>query len=110
MLNSVTQAALVIADVYALQSALPPRFQEGASWCAHLAILNLLRQMQTANGSLIFPSLQNDPPTLLGRPVQELSNMWPTITGGTHNLYMLLYRGFSAVRDRGPLAEPVASY
>lgn len=68
VVNSITNGALVIADVFALQSALPPRFQEKANWTANLAVLNLLRQMQTANGSLIFPSLNNDPQRFWGGP------------------------------------------
>lgn len=58
-----------------MQSSLGPRFQGNARWVANLAVWNQLRQMETSNGALKFPSLQADPMTLLGRPAHELSNM-----------------------------------
>jgi HK97 family phage major capsid protein len=92
--NTATNDTLVSADVYSLQNALPPRFQPNAKWCGSLAILNLLRQMETTNGALKFPSLQNDPPTLLGRDVRELSNMTGVITGSQNN-ELLVYGDFT---------------
>jgi hypothetical protein len=62
-----------------VQNALPPRFQRNAQWCANLVIINTLRQFETTNGALKFPSLQDNPP-LLGRPMNELSNMDGAIT------------------------------
>jgi HK97 family phage major capsid protein len=70
---------LLAADAYTLQSALPPRFQRNSAWAANLAIINQFRQFETTNGSLKFPSLQNDPPTLLGKPMHEVSEMDGTI-------------------------------
>ena len=67
--------SLTAADAYKVQNALPPRFQANARWAANLAILNSLRQFETTNGALKFPSLQDNPPTLLGRPVHEQSQM-----------------------------------
>ena len=54
---------------------MPPRFQANAQWVANLRILNAARQFETTNGALKFPSLQENPPTLSGRNVNELSNM-----------------------------------
>ena len=82
---------LVAGDVYKVQSSLGPRWQANARWCANLAILNTLRQFETTNGALVFPSLQNDTPTLLGRPVHELSNMDSTLGGGAGNNPVLVY-------------------
>jgi HK97 family phage major capsid protein len=92
--NTTTGDTLASVDVYNLQNALPPRFQPNARWAANLAILNTLRQFDTTNGALKFPSLQNDPPTLLGRPVHELSNADGTIDAGQAN-NILLYGDFS---------------
>jgi HK97 family phage major capsid protein len=83
------------ADVYALQNALQPRYQPRARWCANLAVLNRLRQLESANGSLLFPELRSDTPTLAGKPVHELSNMDGTLSGGAGNDPALLYGDFT---------------
>ncbi|WP_152407053.1 phage major capsid protein, partial [Mycobacterium tuberculosis] len=67
--------AIVAADVYALQSALPPRFQASAAFAANLSTINVLRQAETANGALKFPSLHASPPMLAGKHIWEVSNM-----------------------------------
>lgn len=84
VVNAGTAGTLAAADVYALQNTLGPRWQANASWVANLAVLNALRQMETANGALKFPSLQDSTPTLLGRRVYELSNMDNTVAAGKH--------------------------
>ncbi|TPW98033.1 phage major capsid protein [Mycolicibacterium fortuitum] len=92
-----TAETLAASDVYSVQNALPPRFQPNAQWCANLAIINNLRQFETGNGSLKFPSLQDNPPRLLGRGMNELSNMDGTINAAaTENNYPLLYGDFAA--------------
>jgi HK97 family phage major capsid protein len=83
------------ADVFALQNALAPRFSASAQWCAHLATINAMRLMETSNGGRLFPELSSDPPMLLGRKINELSNMDGTITGSAEN-YVLLYGDFQA--------------
>jgi HK97 family phage major capsid protein len=90
-----TADTIVSGDVYNLQNQLPPRFQANAQWCGNLATLNTLRQFETAAGALRFPSLQNSPPTLLGRKANELSNMDSTLGGGAGNDSVLLYGDFS---------------
>ncbi|CLA00682.1 phiRv2 prophage protein [Mycobacterium tuberculosis] len=67
--------AVVAADVYALQSALPPRFQSNSAFAANLSTINVLRQAETANGALKFPSLHASPPMLAGKHIWEVSNM-----------------------------------
>lgn len=85
------------ADVYSVQNALPPRFQPNAQWCANLAIINTLRQFETTNGALKFPSLQDNPPRLLSRAMNELSNMDGTINAAaSENNYPLVYGDFGA--------------
>ncbi|WP_428340758.1 phage major capsid protein [Mycobacterium sp.] len=92
VVNTGTGGTLAAADVYALQNSLGPRFQANGRWVGNLAVLNALRQEETTNGALKFPSLQSDTPTLLGRPVHELSVMDNTITAGKH---LLVYGDFS---------------
>lgn len=101
-------ATLAAGDVYALQNALPPRFQAGAQWCASLGILNQLRQFETAAGALKFPSLQDNPPMLLGRNANELSNMASTTTTGSKMaLYGDFRQGFVIVDRIGSTLELV---
>lgn len=84
VVNTGTNDTIVASDIYNVQSSLGPRYQANARWLANLGTLNLLRQFETTAGALKFPSLQNEPPTLLGRPVHELSNMGG-ITAGQAN-------------------------
>lgn len=100
---TVGSEVIASGDVYAVQNALPPRFQANAQWCANLSILNTLRQFETAAGALKFPGLQNVPPVLLGRNANELSNMDGVINAGQEN-YTLLYGDFSnfVIVDRFP--------
>ena len=68
-----------------------------------------LRQFETTAGALKFPSLQNDPPTLLGRNANELSNMSGTVSSGQK---ILLYGSFekSVIVDRFPSQlEPITN-
>ena len=86
---------LVAGDIYALQNALPPRFQPRASWNANLSIINTLPQMETTNGVLKLPGLQDNPPMVLGRTMYENSNMDGTFdAAATANNYLLLYGAF----------------
>nr|WP_279615372.1 phage major capsid protein [Mycobacterium malmoense] len=80
--STATGGTLVAGDLYALQNALPPRFQPRAQWLASLATLNTARQFTTPNGSLSFPGLQGVPPLLLGRNVNEAPNMDTSVAAG----------------------------
>lgn len=87
-----TAETLAAADVFAVQNALPPRFQARATWQAALATLNSLRQFETSAGALKFPGLQETPPQLLGRAVYENSAMDGTINpAATENNYPIVY-------------------
>lgn len=66
---------LAASDIYKLDNALPPRWQETSRWVISGPIQNVLRQFETGAGSLKFPGLHDSPPTLLGRPVVTASNM-----------------------------------
>ncbi|WP_041181099.1 phage major capsid protein [Mycobacterium canetti] len=94
--------AVVAADAYALQSALPPRFQANSAFAANLSTINVLRQEETTNGALKFPSLQDTPPMLCGKPVWEVSHMTapdPSVTATTYPLVLGDWSRF-AITDR----------
>jgi len=60
-----------LADVYAVQAALPPRFRNapGAAWVANVAQINRFRQLDTAGGSSFWTNLgKGQPETLIGAP------------------------------------------
>ena len=91
-INSTGTEALIAADAYALQNALPARFSPRAAWYGALPIMNMFRQLETANGSREFPGLFDSPPTLLGRRWWETSDMDDTInTAATESNMVLVY-------------------
>lgn len=110
-INTSGTEAVVSADAYTLQNALPPRFQPRAQWAANLSIINTFAQFETTAGALKFPGLQENPPTLLRKPLYELSNMDGTINAAaTANNYVLLYGDFQqfVIVDRiGTFVEPI---
>ncbi|WSI99516.1 phage major capsid protein [Nocardia sp. NBC_01329] len=64
----------------------------------NLATLNHLRQQETESGALKFPTLHSDKPTLLGRPVRELSQLQGNsdITPAANDtVYPVIYGNFS---------------
>lgn len=79
-------------DVYALQNALPARFSANAQWAMHLATINATRAFETTNGAKEFPELANG--QLLGRPLNELSNMDGSVTADVNN-YLAVYGDWS---------------
>jgi HK97 family phage major capsid protein len=80
------------ADVYNVQNALPARFSARAQWTAHIAIINLMAQMETTAGARLFPEIGDG--RLLNKPLNELSNMDGTIAAGVN--LVLLYGDFQA--------------
>lgn len=77
VVTTATLATYAVEDVYALKAAVKPRFRPNASWVASDAIQLATRQFGTANNYHAFwADLGMDtPPTLLGRPVYESSEM-----------------------------------
>lgn len=102
IVNSSTTDALVVADLYALQGALPARYRANGSWLATNAFYNRARQFDTAGGSSLWAQLGDDrPPMLLGKPIYEAEDMDGTITGSAEN-YMAIFGDFSnfVIADR----------
>nr|WP_239513665.1 phage major capsid protein [Streptosporangium sp. 'caverna'] len=92
-INGTGSEAIVAADAFALQNALPPRFSARAQWAANLSTINALRQLETSNGALKFPELANG--QLLGRTMNENSNMDGVITpAATASNYAMIYGDF----------------
>ncbi len=106
-----TGEALNAADFYAVQNALGARHQSNAQWVLTLATINGLRQMETTSGAVKFPSLDSNPPTLLGRTVNEASFIDGTINpAATESNYVAVYgdlHGFTIVDRIGTTVEPV---
>jgi HK97 family phage major capsid protein len=85
---------LIAADPMALQTALPARFSAGASFMAHIGIINTLAQLETTAGALRFPEIANG--RLLGKPLHENSDMDGVINpAATEDNYPIVYGDFS---------------
>ena len=81
--TTVTTGAYVIADVYNIHAALPPRFRNSAScaWVANVAQINRTRALDTAMGSSFWTNLGKDQPEqLMGKPIYESSSIDPLLT------------------------------
>jgi HK97 family phage major capsid protein len=94
-------AAIGIADLYAMDEALPSRHRQGASWLANRAIYNDVRQFDTSGGAALWERLANDQPALLlGRNAYESSDMDGTIS--TSDDYVLVFGDFDnyVIADR----------
>lgn len=88
--NGAGSETVAAADPFALQSALPPRFQQNSAFAASLTTTNVLRQAETSAGALKFPSLQDNPPMLCGRPIFEVSHMPSVNAAVTDTVYPLV--------------------
>jgi HK97 family phage major capsid protein len=93
--NTVAAAAgqtFTLANLYSLMAALPPRYRSRASWLGSLAVINRIRQFDTAGGAALWETLANDAPArLLGKPFYELSSMADVAT----SVKFLVYGDFS---------------
>lgn len=105
--GSVISAAgetFALADLYALDGALPAEYRADASYVANRGIYNLVRQFDTQGGANLWERIGADVPgLLLGRPAYEAENMdatWnPAVAG---NNYVLIYGDFDnyVITDR----------
>jgi len=81
-----TTLVLALADIYAVQAALPPRFRNSpnAAWVANVAIINRIRQLDTAGSASFWTNLgKGQPETLLGAPIYESTTMSATLSVGS---------------------------
>lgn len=91
--------AFTLADVYALQSALPARARMGSpTWMASIDTANKIRQFDTAGGAGLWDTLAaGTPPSLLGWQFAEHSEMDDASSinaAATANNYILLCGDF----------------
>ncbi|MFI6337834.1 phage major capsid protein [Streptomyces sp. NPDC050535] len=90
---SATTDTYAVADVYAVEQALPPRHRITGrpSWMAAKPIINKTRQFDTAGGSSFWANLgMGQPEQLLGAPINEASAMDGVINAGADNYTLLL--------------------
>lgn len=99
-----TAETFALADIYALDGALPARYRANAAWLANRGIYNRIRQFDTAGGAGLWERLPGDvPPMLLGRPALEAEDMDATWNAAaTANNYIAVFGDFSnyVIADR----------
>lgn len=101
IVNSASANAFATADVYALDTALPNRFQANAAWLANHGTYNLIRQFDTGGGNALWERIgAGQPGELLGRPALESEDMDATYGSGEN--YTLIYGDFEnyVIADR----------
>lgn len=108
---SAAALAYSVADVYALDSALPPRHRNTASpsWVASKAVINKTRQFDQYGGSSFWANLgMGQPEQLLGAPIHESSvmaadpaaaNALPLIVGDFRQYYIIDRVGMTMVYE-----------
>lgn len=99
----------VSEDVYAVDEALPPRFESNARWLANKRIYNLIRQAANASdGADLWVRLgQGLPPELLGYPAHVASEMASTAVAGDKPLLLGDFDYFCIVDRVGMSVELV---
>jgi Predicted phage phi-C31 gp36 major capsid-like protein len=109
-----TTGAFVVADLYKLEEALPPRFRPRASITGNRFVLNKVRQFDSAGGAanwLPYPGvgqgLNNQVPTpgnvgygILAYPTYENSAMDAVLTTGSEILVMGQFNPYFTIVDR----------
>lgn len=92
--SSAGAGAFAVADLYALENALGPRFRPRAQWVANRGTYNRVRQFDTAGGANLWmylaaglannvPQAGNTGAQLVGYPANEVSTMVTTLTTGS---------------------------
>jgi HK97 family phage major capsid protein len=81
--DSATKDAFAVADVYALESALPARYLGNARFIAHQSIFARVRQFDTYGGANMWTDLPGpNPSTLIGYPAHKVSTMETSLATG----------------------------
>lgn len=76
-------ASFAAADVYSLHAAIDPRWEANASFLAHKAIYNKVRQFDTSGGAQLWAHIGDGRPNgLMGYPASGASAMPSTLTTG----------------------------
>ena len=102
IVNSASTDTFALADVYALDSALPARYAANASWLAHRATYNAMRRFDTNGGAALWGYLaEGRKADLLGRPDYVSEAMDGVVNAGAEN-YNLAFGDFQnyVIADR----------
>jgi len=86
VVTTATTTVIALGDIYGTQAALPARFRNapGCSWVANVAIINKIRQLDTAGGASFWTNLgKGQPETLLGAPIYESTTMSSAVSSGS---------------------------
>jgi HK97 family phage major capsid protein len=82
VVTTAVTTVIALGDIYAVHGALPARFRNapGCAWVANVAIINKIRQLDTAGGSSFWTNLgKGQPETLLGAPIYESTTMTASV-------------------------------
>ena len=91
VVSAATDDTFALDDVYRLDSELPDRFASNASWLAHRAIYNAIRQAGGPNLPDFWVGLRDGRPSqLLGHTPYEASYMDGSVEAGEDNYVLLL--------------------
>jgi HK97 family phage major capsid protein len=91
-INTAGTAAFVVADLYSLEEALPPRYRPRAQFIANRFAYNKVRQFDTGGGASLWIYLAaglnntaggNTGAQLIGYPASEASNMTASLATGS---------------------------
>lgn len=117
--TSAGSAAFAVADVYALETALGPRFRSRAQFLANRAVYQRVRQFDTSGGASLWMQLErglnNDVPAggntgaqLIGYPANEVSGMSASpVTSGQKTLILGDFRYFLIYERIGMTVEQI---
>jgi HK97 family phage major capsid protein len=106
-----TGGAFVVADLYKVHSALPPRYRRTSgrtrAWQMSVNIIDTIRQFATANNyhAYLATLAQGQPPVLLDDTLIEASTMSTTITTGQNILLFGDFNQFQIVDRVGVSVE-----
>jgi len=76
-----TASVLAVADLYAVENDLAPRWRSRASWTGGKAAYQKIRQFDTGGGASLWTQLRfGDPADLLGYPAYEWSDYSSAVT------------------------------
>jgi HK97 family phage major capsid protein/HK97 family phage prohead protease len=108
--SNVVANTFTVGSIYDLDEALPDRFRDNASFLAHRAVYNDIRQFDTAGGANLWVRIgEGQPPELIGYPAYRSSAMDSTPAGTIGDRYLLLgdFRQFLIVDRVGMTVDVV---
>lgn len=84
---TVTASVVAVADLYAVENSLAPRWRARASWTGGKAFYQKVRQFDTGGGASLWTQLRfGDPADLIGYPAYEWSDYSSAVTTPTRTV------------------------